>query len=111
MQEKVIKSLSNIESLMVNKLSNTNQKLKVLSNADKADVIEFLKRKDGGNSRSRKRGSSRLKNKLRNVHSIQADASNFRRPQMEFVERANSIDAWAKKPNASFMAASIDSSG
>jgi len=30
MQAKVIKSLSNIESLMVNKLNNTQKKMKVL---------------------------------------------------------------------------------
>ena len=35
MQETVIKSLSNIESLMINKLTNTSQKLQVLKNSDK----------------------------------------------------------------------------
>ena len=35
MQAKVIKSLSNIENLMVNKLSNTQQKLNVLQTSDK----------------------------------------------------------------------------
>ena len=42
MQAKVIKSLSNIETLMVNKLANTQQKLRVISTSDKKDVLEFL---------------------------------------------------------------------
>ena len=42
MQAKVIKSLSNIETLMVNKLANTQQKLQVISTSDKKDVLEFL---------------------------------------------------------------------
>ena len=76
MQEKVIKSLSNIESLMINKLANTQQKLQVLKQSDKKDVIDFLDR-NGGDSRARKRSNSKFKrnNKLRNIHSIHADAS------------------------------------
>ena len=52
MQEKVINSLSNIESLMVNKLNNTQQKLNVLKTSDRKDVLEFLKR-DDASSRGR----------------------------------------------------------
>ena len=73
MQEKVIKSLSNIESLMINKLANTQQKLHVLKHSDKKDVIDFLDRNGGGDSRQgRKRSTSKFRrnNKLRNIHSI-----------------------------------------
>ena len=52
MQEKVINSLSNIESLMVNKLNNTQQKLNVLKTSDRKDVLEFLQR-DDASSRGR----------------------------------------------------------
>lgn len=71
MQEKVIKSLSNIENLMFNKLTNTQQKLGVLQGSEKTDVLEFLQR--GGSSNGRKRSTSKqLRNggRLRNVHSI-----------------------------------------
>lgn len=69
MQERVINSLSSIETLMVNKLANTQQKLAVLKSSDKRDVIEFLQREENS-SRGRKRSSSRFKAKIRNVHSI-----------------------------------------
>jgi len=52
MQEKVINSLSNIESLMVNKLNNTQQKLNVLKTSDRKDVLEFRQR-DDASSRGR----------------------------------------------------------
>ena len=52
MQEKVINSLSNIESLMVNKLNNTQQKLNVLKTSARKDVLEFLQR-DDASSRGR----------------------------------------------------------
>ena len=72
MQEKVIKSLSNIESLMINKLSNTQQKLQVLKQSDKKDVIDFLDRNGGESRQGRKRSTSKFRrnNKLRNIHSI-----------------------------------------
>ena len=69
--------MSNIESLMINKLANTQQKLQVIKQSDKKDVIDFLDRSGGPESRSRKRSNSKFKrnNKLRNVHSIQAEAA------------------------------------
>ena len=51
MQEKVIQSLSNIESLMYNKLSNTQQKLGVLKTSDRHDVLDFLKRNESEDSK------------------------------------------------------------
>ena len=68
----MIKSLSNIESLMINKLANTQQKLNVLKHSDKKDVIDFLDRNGGEESRGRKRSTSKMRrnNKLRHVHSI-----------------------------------------
>ena len=57
---------------MVNKLSNTQQKLSVLKNSDKQDVLEFLKR--DGSKGINVRGNTKLKN----VHSIPA-ASQYRR--------------------------------
>ena len=94
---------------MINKLANTQQKLQVLKNSDKQDVIDFLER-NGGESRGRKRSTSKFRrnNKLRNVHSINAEAQALRQPQMQFVDRSNTIDAWGKKPNASFLNASFD---
>ena len=84
MQEKVIKSLSNIESLMINKLTNTQQKLQVLKHSDKKDVIDFLDRNGGESRQSRKRSTSKFKrnNKLRNIHSIQGEggAQSLRQP-------------------------------
>ena len=77
MQEKVIQSLSNIESLMYNKLSNTQQKLGVLKTSDRHDVLDFLKRNESEDSKGQKRVRSNSKfrgKKLRNVHSIQAEA-------------------------------------
>ena len=71
-QENVINSLSNIENLMINKLANTSQKLNVLKSSDKEDVLNFLKQ-TGGTSRGRN-SKSKLKTKLRNVHSINAEA-------------------------------------
>jgi hypothetical protein len=47
MQEQVLKSMSNIEQLMSQKLQNTNQKYKVITQSDKQDVISFLKSKPG----------------------------------------------------------------
>ena len=72
MQEKVIKGLSNIESLMINKLANTQQKLQVLKQSDKKDVIDFLDRNGGESRQGRKRSTSKFRrnNKLRNIHSI-----------------------------------------
>ena len=72
LQEKVINSLSNIETLMVNKLASTQQKLRVLEHSDKHDVLEFLKRDD---SRCSKQSKSKIGNpKLKNVHSIPAQS-------------------------------------
>ena len=82
LQEKVINSLSNIETLMVNKLANTQQKLRVLKNSEKHDVLEFLKRDDSRGSKQSK-SKSRIGNpKLKNVHSIPAEALLSRQPQM-----------------------------
>lgn len=82
LQEKVINSLSNIETLMVNKLANTQQKLRVLKNSEKHDVLEFLKRDDSRGSKQSK-SKSRIGNpKLKNVHSIPAEALSKRQPQM-----------------------------
>jgi hypothetical protein len=102
MQEKVINSLSNIETLMVNKLNNTTQKLNVLKNSDHKDVLEYLQR-DSESSRGRKRSSNKFKarNKLTNVHSIQSGLLN--NPPMQFIHRSSTIDGWGKVPNASFM--------
>ena len=69
MQAKVIKSLSNIENLMVNKLNNTSQKLSVLQTSDKHDVIEFLGM-DRNSSRKKNRSGSKFRNRLKNIHSI-----------------------------------------
>ena len=103
MQEKVIHSLSNIETLMVNKLNNTTQKLNVLKNSDRKDVLEYLKR-DDESSRGRKRSTSKFKarNKLTNVHSIQ-NSGLLNNPPMQFIHRSSTIDGWGKVPNASFM--------
>ena len=82
LQEKVINSLSNIETLMVNKLANTQQKLRVLKNSEKHDVLEFLRRDDSRGSKQSK-SKSRIGNpKLKNVHSIPSDALSKRQPQM-----------------------------
>ena len=72
--------MSNIESLMVNKLANTNQKLSVLKGSEKEDVLQFLKK--DGSARGRKRSTSKFRNKLTNVHSIQPDAISARRSFM-----------------------------
>ena len=53
LQEKVINSLSNIETLMVNKLANTQQKLSVLKHSDKSEVLQFMKRDDSHCSQSK----------------------------------------------------------
>ena len=113
MQEKVIKSLSNIESLMINKLANTQQKLNVLKKSDKKDVIDFLDRSaNGSETRGRKRSTSKFKrnNKLKNVHSIQAEAHGLRQPYMQFVDRSITNETWARKPDASFMSTSLNAS-
>ena len=110
MQEKVISSLSNIETLMVNKLHNTQQKLNVLKTTDKKDVVEFLDRNEIG-SRGRKRSTSKSKkysNKLRNVHELRLN-----NPPMQFVDRANTLDQWGgaggRQPNASMMDSLMES--
>ena len=89
---------------MINKLANTQQKFSVLKTAyDQRDVLQILN-EDARGSRGRKRSSSKFKNKLRNVRSIQAEAMGMRKPQMQFVDRASTIDVWDKKaPNASMM--------
>ena len=83
LQEKVINSLSNIETLMVNKLANTQQKLRVLKNSEKHDVLEFLKRDDSERGSRQSKSKSRIGNpKLKNVHSIPSEALSKRQPQM-----------------------------
>ena len=96
MQEKVIQSLSNIESLMYNKLSNTQQKLGVLKTSDRHDVLDFLKRDSADSSRGRKRSTSKFRasKKLKNVHSIAAEAHGLRQPPMQFVDRHATVDVW-----------------
>ena len=79
MQEKVIKSLSNIETLMVNKLANTQQKLSVLKYSDKQDVLDFLKR-DGSHGGCKRSSNNFCNTKLKNVHSIRAEALTKRQP-------------------------------
>ena len=97
MQAKVIKSLSNIETLMVNKLNNTSKKLSVLQTSERKDVIHFM---GMDNSTPRKRSSSKLRNRLRNIHSIDNDASSQKlsgrkmNPPMLFNDRAATIDVW-----------------
>ena len=98
---------------MVNKLANTQQKLRVLKNSEKHDVLEFLKRDDSRGSKQSK-SKSRIGNpKLKNVHSIPAEALLSRQPQMQFVNRSTTFDTWAKRtlPNTSMLNYSIESSG
>ena len=99
---------------MYNKLSNTQQKLGVLKTSDRHDVLDFLKRDGAESSRSRKRSTSKFRvKKLKNVHSIAAEAHGLRQPPMQFVDRHATVDVWkgSKQPNASLMSASIDSYG
>ena len=73
MQEQVLKSMSNIENLMSQKLQNTQQKLKVVSQSDKQDVLSFLKAKPV--SRATNRSGSKGKNamgKFKNFRTIKA---------------------------------------
>ena len=89
MQDKVIKSLSNIEHLMVNKLANTQQKYAVLRSSDKRDVVDFLQRERS--TSGRKSSSSKFKKKLRNVRSISKQKLPWN-PPAQFVDRASTLD-------------------
>ena len=91
---------------MINKLANTNQKLSLLKSSDKEDVLNFL-RQTGGSSRGRN-SKGKLKTKLRNVHSINAEAMSIQRPQMAFINRSTAFDynsgfSGNKLPNVSYM--------
>ena len=111
MQAKVIKSLSNIENLMVNKLSNTQQKLNVLQTSDKEDVIEFLGMDRKGSSRKKNRSGSKFRNRINNIRSIDGTANEAikpRNPPMQFYERPSALDPWQKKPKVTMLNQSID---
>lgn len=104
MQQKVIKQLSNIESLMISKLHNTQQKLKLLGNSDKIDVVTFMQRESSSKQkRHRLSSGTRIRNgRLRNVRSIQL-SGRLQQPDMQFVDRLNtSVEPWGKTPFDSF---------
>jgi hypothetical protein len=92
MQEKVIKSLSNIESLMLNKLQNTSQKYNVLKTSDKEDVLTFLKRDSSARKANRSTSKMKNNNRLRHVHSINTDSLAKQNPPMQFIDRSSTMD-------------------